>query len=233
MNKDLQRTEPFPDFNQTKYWEQIGYAKASYLKNINYDKLNEERANYRKAKIFKILDKLVCKSLSDENATFSDLYNLLQNEDLLYEAFGRIKNTKGPFTLGTETINIDIITSPTINSIIYKLKNNCYKFKPARRILIPKPGKVEKRPLGIPNIDDKILQQAIRMILESIYEPIFQKYNVRLGCHHAITHIKKLGQANNIAIEGDIKGAFDNVKFDKLINILSLLNLSITFQNQA
>ena len=84
--------------------------KRAYKK-IDYKELNTHRKKYREeAKcfpIFKILDNIVFKSISNEHAIFSDLYNLLQNEDLLYEAFARIKNNKGAFTIGTKNINID------------------------------------------------------------------------------------------------------------------------------
>jgi RNA-directed DNA polymerase len=55
------------------------------------------------------------------------------------------------------------------------LKNKTFKFSPYKRILIPKPGKKKKRPLGIPTYSDRIIQEAIRIILESIYEPVFER----------------------------------------------------------
>lgn len=96
-----------------------------------------------------------------------------------------------------------------------------------RRVWIPKPGKTEKRPLGIPTLHDKIVQQAILMVLEAMYEPIFEQQNHNFGfrphkgCHDAIIKITQKGQGMSLAIEGDIKGAYNNVKHKTMINILS------------
>ena len=81
---------------------------------------------------------------------------------------------------------------------------------------------------GIPTIKDRIVQESIKLILESIYEPCFntipfQNYGFRpnKSTHDAIEFIKNNGTANNIALEGDIKGAFDNVDHKILIKILN------------
>jgi retron-type reverse transcriptase len=82
------------------------------------------------------------------------------------------------------------------------------------------------RPLGIPSFKDKIVQESIRMILNAIYEPEFKNLNLnfgfrpKLGCLNAIDQIKNKAKSMDFAIEGDIKGAFDNVNHEILINIL-------------
>jgi retron-type reverse transcriptase len=109
------------------------------------------------------------------------------------------------------------------------LKKGKYPWGSSRRIYIPKPGdKVKKRPLTIPPFMDRIVQQVIRNILESIYEPWFDKTNRSFGfrpskgTHDAITALANpLTQSMTYAIEGDIEGAYDNVNKDKLVNILN------------
>lgn len=80
------------------------------------------------------------------------------------------------------------------------------------------------RPLGIPSFRDKIVQEAIRIILNVIYEPRFQVnfgFRPQLGCHDAISKNSIQGQAMTFAIEADVTGACDNVDHDIIINILS------------
>jgi len=182
---------------------------------------------YNSRPIFRVLTALTLRSTLDPEATFKDLYNLVHNDDILYEAWGRIKNNKGVFTQGTNTTTADKISADLLTNIKEKLKQKTYKFQPVRRVYIPKPGKVEKRPLGIPCLEDRIVQQAMRMILECIYEPTFESIKTNfgfrpgIGCHNAIAKIGTEGTGLSCAIEGDIKGAYDNVKFNKLIEILS------------
>jgi RNA-directed DNA polymerase len=82
------------------------------------------------------------------------------------------------------------------------------------------------RPLSVPTFRDRVVQEAIRMILEAIYEPIFEEDNMNFGfrpgksCHHSITFLKEMGPNCNMAIEGDIEGAYDNVNQEVLVQIL-------------
>lgn len=85
---------------------------------------------------------------------------------------------------------------------------------------------LKARPLGISSFPDKVVQESIRMVLNAIYEPEFARQNVNYGfrpsygCADAINSIKSYAKAMDYAIEGDIKGAFDNVNHDILIEIL-------------
>jgi group II intron reverse transcriptase/maturase len=163
---------------------------------------------------------------SDPNRPFDDLYSILCRKELLIPAVGNIKNNKGSLTKGINNETIDDIGLKKIEILTEELKNKTFKFKAIRRVYIPKPIKTVKRPLGIPNFMDRIIQEGIRIILEAIYEPIFEKLNVNFGfrknysAHQAMHRIKKLSPACEIAIEGDIKGAYDNVNHDILIKIL-------------
>jgi len=92
------------------------------------------------------------------------------------------------------------------------------------------PGRpaTEKRPITIPPFIDRMVQEAIRMVLEAIYEPWFERMNCSFGfrpnkgCHDALTALtdKYNTQSLNLAIEGDIKGAYDKVDRNILMNIL-------------
>ena len=68
-----------------------------------------------------------------------------------------------------------------IEKLSNNLKNNTFKFGPYRRVYIKKPRSTKLRPLGIPYLSDRIVQEAIRLILESIYEPKFESLNSNFG----------------------------------------------------
>lgn len=111
-----------------------------------------------------------------------------------------------------------------IESLIKKLRDRSYQPHPARRQYIPKKSGNGLRPLGIPAADDKLVQEAVRMILESIYEPTFQStsHGFRPGksCHTALSQIQKTFTGVSWFVEGDIKGCFDNIDHHILVNIL-------------
>ena len=106
-----------------------------------------------------------------------------------------------------------------------KLKNKSFKPLPARRVYIPKDNG-EKRPLGISAIENKIVEKGIKNILESIYEQDFsdQSYGFRpnRNCHQALKDIHNQFADNRInhIIEADIKGFFDNVSHEMLMEFL-------------
>ena len=98
-----------------------------------------------------------------------------------------------------------------INKIIEKLKDFSYQPKPARRTYIPKKnGKL--RPLGIPSIDDKLVQEVVRMLLNSIYEGSFHNrshgFRPQRSCHTALYQTRKTFTAVRWFVEGDIEGFF-------------------------
>jgi len=142
---------------------------------------------------------------------FDDLYSLLYNETLLIQTYGNIQRNKGSLTPGISNETVDSMSLKKIKGIAMKIKSGKFKFAPIRRKFIKKmkiykPGmKIKYKPLGIPNFDNRIIQEAIRIILESIYEPIFEKGNYNYGfrpnkgCHHAIEKLKILGTGMTIA----------------------------------
>jgi retron-type reverse transcriptase len=231
-------TQPIVNFQDNDYWSKIAkYGKANYISNFNrikkidYKALNMERYQlndkYTNRPIFKVLHNIAVKSTLDPKATFENISNIIHHPDVLNEALGRIRNNKGSLTPGFDNKTIDNINSSTINQISDKLKYKTYQFQPVKRIYIPKPGKTELRPLGIPNFEDRVVQSAIKIVLECIYEPNFNhldmNYGFRpgLGCHHAVSKAQLIGSGARIAIEGDIKGAYDNVNFSTLLTIIS------------
>jgi len=114
-----------------------------------------------------------------------------------------------------------------LQDLVMRLKSKRYKPQPAKRVYIPK-NEQEKRPLGMPALEDKIVQKAIVRILEAIYEADFLKcsYGFRPGisCHKALKttgHIIMTKPVNHV-VEADIKGCFDKIPHDWLMKALEV-----------
>ena len=171
-----------------------------------------------------VLSMLSRKSTQDSNFVFDRLYRNLFNPDFYMLAYSNIYAKEGNMTQGTDGETIDGFTLEWVSDLIAELKQETYYPHPVRRVHIPKKnGKT--RPLGMPVVGDKLLQEVLRMLLEAIYEPVFKDtshgFRPDKSCHTALTQIKTTGKGTNWVIEGDIKGFFDNINHDTLINILS------------
>ncbi|MCD8089481.1 MAG: reverse transcriptase/maturase family protein, partial [Clostridiales bacterium] len=154
---------------------------------------------------------------------YERLYRLLYNEKMYLIAYQNIYSNDGSMTKGTDNKTIDGMSIERIQKIILSLKDESYQPKPAKRTYIPKKNG-KKRPLGIPSFDDRLLQEVIRMILEAIYEGSFEQtshgFRPNKSCHTALIKIQKTFTGVKWFIEGDIKGFFDNINHNTLINIL-------------
>ena len=126
-------------------------------------------------------------------------------------------------TKGADNATIDHMSISRIEKLIVSLKDESYQPIPSRRVYIPKKNG-KKRPLGIPTFNDKLLQEVVRMILEAIYEGSFDNnshgFRPKRSCHTALQQIQKSFNGTRWFIEGDIKGFFDNINHNTLIDIL-------------
>lgn len=159
----------------------------------------------------------------DSSYKFERLYRILFNEELFYVAYQKIASNGGSTTKGSDGRSIDEMSLARIETLIASLKDESYQPHPSRRVHIPKKnGKM--RPLGIPAFEDKLVQEVVRMILEAIYEGHFETtshgFRPKRSCHTALLHIQKTFNGAKWFIEGDIKGFFDNIDHDVLVQIL-------------
>lgn len=162
-------------------------------------------------------------NISTEGKRLNGLFRLMENPILWKKAYAKIYSNKGAITKGCNNNTLDGFSEDRMLNIIELLKLKRYKFNPVRREYIPKKnGKL--RPLGIPTGDDKLVQAVVKDILERIYEPIFKdtSHGFRTGksCHTALLQVKQSWTSIKWIIEADIKGFFDNIDHDLLIQFL-------------
>lgn len=170
----------------------------------------------------KMLGSLTKHSVQQEYK-YERLYRLLYNKEIYLKAYQKIYAKPGNLTEGVDTTTIDGMSMKRIETIIGRLKDESYQPKPSRRAYIPKKNG-KKRPLGIQSFDDKLLQEAVRMILEAIYEGSFEPsshgFRPQKSCHTALMGIQRTFTATKWFIEGDIHSFFDCIDHDILIGIL-------------
>jgi RNA-directed DNA polymerase len=107
-----------------------------------------------------------------------------------------------------------------------QLKRNAYQPKPVKRVWIDKPGSAEKRPLGIPTVTDRVVQAAVRMVIEPIFEKHFAQHSYGFrpgrGCKDALRRVKELLNAGYTHIvDVDVKGYFDAIPHGRLMKLVS------------
>lgn len=154
---------------------------------------------------------------------FKRLYRNLYNLNFYLLAYNNLYANEGNMTKGIDGMTIDGMGLVRINKIIDSLKDHSYSPKPAKRKYIEKKNG-KKRPLGISSFDDKLVQEIVRMILESIYEGTFKNtshgFRPQKSCHTALKSIKLGYTGVKWFIEGDISSYFDTIDHHILINIL-------------
>lgn len=170
-----------------------------------------------------ILERINISSNEHKDGVFTRLYRYLLREDIYYAAYQKLYANKGAMTPGANDDTADGFGKEYVHTLISELSSGAYQPKPVRRKYIKKTnGKM--RPLGIPSFRDKLLQEAIRMFLEAIYEPVFfnesHGFRPARSCHTALEQIKCSFRSTKWFIEGDIKGCFDSIDHSILISLL-------------
>jgi len=151
----------------------------------------------------------------DRECNFSNLIHLL-NVDNLRDCFYQLKRDKASGIDGISFREYEVNLEANLIKLVARMKQYSYRPQAVRRTYIPKSnGKL--RPLGIPCIEDKVVQKAIARILMAIYEVDFQDFSYgfrpKRGCHDAIKRLHEILVRHRInhVVDADIKGFFDNV----------------------
>lgn len=157
---------------------------------------------------------------------FTSIYHLIDYE-LLNECFHELD--------GSKAVGIDKVTKAkyaenlveNLNNLVERLKTMSYRPSPARRVNIPKPnGKV--RGLAIANFEDKIVQLAVKKLVEAIYEPKFPNnmfgFRPNRGCHNCLKYVTYCVEANftNYILDADLRGYFDNIDHELIMKGLEV-----------
>ena len=162
-------------------------------------------------------------TISKRGKRINGLFRLMEAPMLWHEAYAKIYANEGAITKGTDEVTLDGFSEERVVAIITRLKSGTYRFKPTRRTYIPKKNG-KKRPLGISSGDDKLVQEVVRIILERIYEPIFEEsshgFRPERSPHTALQHIDQQGDAVKWWIDMDIRDYFTTINHDRLMKLL-------------
>ena len=178
-----------------------------------------------------VFDKLYALSKSDCN--FTNLMETIASESNILLAYRNIKRNKGSLTKGTNNTTIDDMAAMSEEAFVKMVKNRFERFQPhsVRRVEIPKEdGTGRTRPLGIPTMEDRIIQECIKQVLEPIFEAKFYEHSYGFrpnrSQENAIARVMFLCKHGyHYVVDIDIKGFFDNVDHGKLLKQLWALGI--------
>ena len=184
--------------------------------------------NNSKEKVRQLQNKLYLTAKKCSNRRFHALYDKVYRDDVLYEAWKRVKANQG--SSGVDGITIEDIEASGVNryltGIQLELKGGTYRPLPVRRVMIPKPDG-SQRPLGIPCVKDRIVQMATKIAMEPVFEADFKDcsygFRPKRSAKQAVEVVRKA--CNNkgyYVVDADIEKFFDNVNQDKLMALIEL-----------
>jgi len=164
------------------------------------------------------------KAHEDRSMKFDNLMHLFNVQNLC-KCFKRLKKNRAPGVdkVTLEEYGLNLIEN--VANLVNRIKQLSYRPQPVRRVYIPK-SNGKPRPLGIPTIEDKMVQMMFALILEAIWEqdflPISYGFRPKKGCQLALRDLNEIlrKQPVGYVIDADIVGYFDNVNHEKLLNCL-------------
>jgi len=152
------------------------------------------------------------------------VYRHLFNRGLYLKAYGRLYRNHGAMTRGITNEVADGMSLEKIDAIIDDLRHERYRWKPARRVWIPKKNG-KQRPLGVTTWSDKLVAEAVRLILGAYFDGQFSEHSHGFregrGCADALRDIYHNWKGCAWIIEGDISDCFGSLSHDLLISVLS------------
>ena len=172
------------------------------------------------------LNLITRRAKEDKRCKFNNLMHLINTASLL-ECFQMLKKGKAVGVDGSSIEEYEKELEVNVEGLINRMKTMSYRSQPVRRVYIPKDNG-RMRPLGIPTVEDKLVQMVFTRILEAIYEPDFTDFSYGFrrnrSCHQALSRVDHsiMIRPVNFVIDADIKGFFDNVDHAKLRECLEL-----------
>lgn len=151
------------------------------------------------------------------------LWKIFTSPEWLAQAWEEIRRNRGSHTAGMDGITAVDVDLEFIHTLSRQLRERTFEPTPVRRVMVPK-GDGKTRPLGIPTMKDRIVQQGLKMLLEPIFEADFHpcSHGFRRGrsTTTALRDVARSYSSTRWVIEGDIKGCFDHISHGKLMEIL-------------
>ena len=152
------------------------------------------------------------------------LYRQLFNPQLFLLAYGRLYANQGAMTPGVTGETVDGMSLAKIEAIIDALRHERYRWRPVKRVHIPKKnGKT--RPLGLPTWSDKLVAEVVRLLLDAYYDPQFSDHShgfrPHRGCHTALREVVDVWKGTHWFIEGDISDCFGSLDHRVMTAILT------------
>lgn len=155
------------------------------------------------------------------------LIDKVRSERTLGMAWEKVQSNAG--ACGVDGITVEFFAKDSQKRLLAmkeRLTKNTYQPQAIRRVRIPKAGSKEKRPLGIPTVSDRVVQSAVKMVIEPIFEREFapSSYGFRpgRGCKEALREVERLLHSGHLhVVDVDIRGYFDNIPHDALMELVS------------
>jgi len=170
------------------------------------------------------LDRIAEQAVQNPKMQFTTLAHLI-DEEFLREAFGHIRKKAAAGVDGVTAREYAKELDANISDLYQRMRSGRYEAPPVRRVWLEKDdGK--QRPIGIPALEDKVLQRAVTMLLEEVYEQVFCAFSYgfrrKKSAHHALREIRKkcMGMGIHWILDADIKGYFDSIRHDILREFL-------------
>jgi group II intron reverse transcriptase/maturase len=162
---------------------------------------------------------------ADREKRFGQLYRLVGKMDMLNSAWAHVKANTGSRTPGVDGMTRDEVNAEVLDKLREELTCGVYNPVPVKRTYIDKKGSQKKRPLGIPSLRDRTVQEAARRILEALYEPLFRPsshgFRPKRSTISALRHVAYAYKAGaSWIIEGDIQSCFDSIPHHVVLNLL-------------
>ncbi len=159
------------------------------------------------------------------NRRFHALYDRIFRPDILRQAWEEVRRNGG--SAGQDGVSIEDVEREGVEQFLREieqdLKAGCYRPKPVLRVYIPK-ADGRQRPLGIPTVRDRVVQQACKMVIEPIFEANFQDnsygFRPKRSAQQAVTVVKKALITGWWVVDADIQGYFDNINHSMLMSLL-------------
>ncbi|WP_058300475.1 group II intron reverse transcriptase/maturase [Gorillibacterium timonense] len=190
--------------------------------------MNAKRLTTPKENVQQLREKLGHAAKTSKSRRFHALYDKVSREDVLWEAWRCVRGNKGAAGVDGETL-ADIEKKGEalfIEECRERLIQKRYRPQPVRRHYIPKKDG-RKRPLGIPTIQDRVVQMAVKLVIEPIYEADFQEssfgFRPKRSAKGALERIRKAcNRKGNWVVDVDIQGYFDNINQEKLMKLVEM-----------